>query len=175
MSLTHFDILCTKLNLSWSGTEEEVSELNVLLEDISSYLEDQADSSASTSKRKKTEEDHQKGLKMRKEAMETYTKRQNYDNDSSDDNDDEDDDESSDDDSTLSTPRRNTKKKPQKGQGKFKPTRCGKGQMLEYLAQKHQDNFKLKEKKLELEERRMALEEKKLEVEQMKWNTLKHK
>lgn len=58
---------------------------------------------------------------------------------------------------------------------KVKATRCGKGQMLEYLAKKHKDTMQLKKKKLELEERKIALEEIKMQIEQQKWQAVASK
>ena len=54
-----------------SGTEEEYGELNTLLEDITTYLEDMS-TNVVTKQKKKEEEDRSKGLAMRKAAMETY-------------------------------------------------------------------------------------------------------
>ena len=58
-----------------SGTEEEYTELNQLLEDISSYMKDfTALRAAQVAKRavqlKKAQEDKQKGEEMRRAAME---------------------------------------------------------------------------------------------------------
>ena len=58
-----------------SGTEEEYGELEQLLEDISSYMEDFAIQKAETKekrdqKKRKEEEDKRKGLEMRRAAME---------------------------------------------------------------------------------------------------------
>ena len=49
----------------------EFGELNTLLEDISTYLEDKTANVVSKQK-KKEEEDRSKGLAMRKAALETY-------------------------------------------------------------------------------------------------------
>ena len=58
-----------------SGTEEEYGELEQLLEDISSYMEDFAVQKAETKekrdqKKRKEEEDKRKRLEMRRAAME---------------------------------------------------------------------------------------------------------
>lgn len=54
-----------------SGTEEEVTEIMQLLEDITSYIED-FKQNAPVSKKKKEAEDKRKGEEMRKASMQTH-------------------------------------------------------------------------------------------------------
>jgi len=44
--------------------------------------------------------------------------------------------------------------------------------MLSYLTTKHENNIKVKERKLDLEERKLQLEEKRLALEEIKWNMM---
>ena len=44
--------------------------------------------------------------------------------------------------------------------------------MLSYLSTKHENNIKVKERKLDLEERKLQLEEKRLALEEIKWNMM---
>ena len=46
--------------------------------------------------------------------------------------------------------------------------------MLSYLSTKHENNIKVKERKLDLEERKLQLEEKRLAlaIEEIKWNMM---
>ena len=44
--------------------------------------------------------------------------------------------------------------------------------MLSYLTTKHENNIKVKERKLDLKKRRLQLEEKRLALEEIKWNMM---
>lgn len=45
-------------------------------------------------------------------------------------------------------------------------------QLLSYLSEKHGDNVKLKERKLDLEERKLKIEEDRVQIEKAKWEAL---
>lgn len=44
--------------------------------------------------------------------------------------------------------------------------------MLVYLSTKHENNIKIKERRLNLDERKLQLEEKKMALEEMKWKMM---
>ncbi|XP_074618442.1 uncharacterized protein LOC141877388 [Acropora palmata] len=140
--------------LKRSGTEEEFGELNTLLGDIATYLEDMTTNVVSKQK-KKEEEDRSKGLAMRKAAMETYAKNSKSDSSSQPDEKEEDEE--------LFFP--GCSKKTKRG-------RTGSSQMLNYLSKKHENSMQIKERRLNLEERKLQLEEKKMALEEMKWKMM---
>lgn len=135
-----------------SGTEEEYDDLKSLLEDITTFVHDMPVVTV-VKQKKKEEQDKAKGLAMRKAAMETYTKNLYSATNSQGQEEDEE---------LFSA---GCSKKTKRG-------RTGSSQMLYYLSTKHEDNIKVKERKLDLEERKLQLEEKRLALEEIKWNMM---
>ncbi|XP_044179043.1 uncharacterized protein LOC122960672 [Acropora millepora] len=144
-----------RTNLQQSGTEKEFGELNTLLEDITTYLEDMTANVVSKQK-KKEEQDRSKGLAMRKAATETYAKNSKSDSICQPDEKEEDEE--------LFFPGCSTKTK--RGS-------TGSSQMLNYLSRKHENSMQIKVRRLNvLEERKLQLEEKKMALEEMKWKMM---
>lgn len=138
--------------LKRSGTEEEYDDLKSLLEDITTFVDDMPVVNV-VKQKKKEEQDKAKGLAMRKAAMETYTKNLCSATNSQGQEEDEE---------LFSA---GCSKKTKRG-------RTGSSQMLSYLTTKHENNIKVKERKLDLEERKLQLEEKRLALEEIKWNMM---
>ena len=82
VALTHMR-LCVTMSISClrSGTEEEYTELQQLLEDISSYLRDvvAAKVAQKAANKKKDEDDKRKGEQMRRAAMEGIASMSSHD------------------------------------------------------------------------------------------------